>query len=158
MTVALRALVAAVTACLCTAQPLRAEYYRPQVSGSPAGQVEGTILDYGAGLASGSLVLRDRAGALYHFMLARDVRADGTRIVCALPPHGSFHPSPAECRRWPAYIRLGITRVRVPFWRGVRRGRPVLIAAGFTTLPPRRYRKPKALSSTRFARIPSNSP
>lgn len=112
------------------------DFYYPAVSGKPAGYMDGTILEYGQGMSSGSLGIRlaDRRRVIFN-LASLPFRVNGARIDCKLPPIApTYRRDPAFCSSWPANLRLGSTRVRVFYWKGRRYGRPTLIAGKLVTL------------------------
>lgn len=119
------------------AAALRADddHYRPHVSGKPAGVVIGTLEGYGEGMASGAVGVRTRRGLVTFYTAAPPFTVDGKRIACPSPPSPpSYRRDPELCFRWPSYVKIGVSRVRVPYWNGTRYGKPTLVARGFTVV------------------------
>jgi hypothetical protein len=111
-------------------------HYRPHVRGKPAGSVVGTLVNYGEGMVSGDVTIRKRDGKTLSFYTAwPPITIDGKRIHCPLPPRAPAYQRNRDlCSVWPSYVRIGSTRVRVPYWRGMRYGTPTLITRGFTVV------------------------
>ncbi|MDB5072028.1 MAG: hypothetical protein JWM87_3139 [Candidatus Eremiobacteraeota bacterium] len=131
--------VAAIVLCLASALsacPVGADdgHYYPKVHGPPSGFIAGTLILYGQGMASGSISVREHGGKIVQFYIAKlPFRIDGEEVNCALTPRPPFYRrEPEMCSRWPANVRVGVTHVRVPYWRGRRSGVPTLIAREFT--------------------------
>jgi hypothetical protein len=93
--------------------------YWPKPVGPPAGVAEGVLLNYGLGNKSGNITIRsgNKDQSFYH--AAHPFYIDNRVVRCALPPRPGFVPSKDNCERWPAYVKLRSTRVRVPYWRGI---------------------------------------
>jgi hypothetical protein len=110
--------------------------YRPQVSGKPAGVLVGTLVDYGQGMASGGLTVRAAGGkSVAFYTAAQPFIIDGKTVACPSPPRPPLYRRNADvCFHWPAYVKLGVTRISVPYWTGTRYGKPTLIARGLTVL------------------------
>jgi len=110
-----------------TADP---DQYRPHVSGAPAGTMVGTLVQYGQGMQAGSIEIRVASGKVVKFFTAAPpTRINGRTVDCILPPMPpSYRRNPFMCERWPAGVRIGLTRVRVPYWKGRLEGERVLIA------------------------------
>lgn len=109
--------------------------YRPDVHGRPAGAIVGTLLDYGEGMASGAVVVRTSTGPVMLYTAASPFMIDGKPIACPSPPRPPlYRVKPDVCFRWPAYVKLGKTRVRVAYWRGTRFRKPTLITRGLTVV------------------------
>ena len=132
---------AMMTALLVTAvlpAPVRADdaHYRPHVRGKPAGFVAGTLLNYGEGMASGNVTIRTRNGRTVSFYTAAPpITIDGRRIRCPIPPRAPAYRRKQDlCSVWPSYVKIGSTRVRVPYWRGTRYGTATLITRGFSVV------------------------
>jgi hypothetical protein len=87
-------------------------------------------------MASGTMTIRLRSGKLVRFYTAAGpTKIDGRETGCAFPPEPPlYRRNPVMCERWPADVRVGITRVRVPYWRHRRDGHPALIARDFTVV------------------------
>ncbi|HEV2738857.1 MAG TPA: hypothetical protein VGU66_09785 [Candidatus Elarobacter sp.] len=112
------------------------DHYRPHVRGKPAGSVVGTLLNYGEGMASGNVTIRKRDGTtVWFYTAAPPITIDGRRIHCPLPPYApAYRRNRDLCSVWPSYVRIGSTRVRVPYWRGTRYGTPTLVTNEFTVV------------------------
>lgn len=93
----------------------------------------GVLLSFGIGMRAGGFTIRDNAGQIVAFAVARlPFRVDGVPIDCPLPPRPGEPRNPRLCPRWPATLHLGATRVRVTYWEGAG-GAPY--ADSLTTLP-----------------------
>lgn len=131
---------ASVIALLLLAWPLPStadpNQYRPNPSGPPAGVYVGTLELYGKGTSSGAIEIRLRSGKLVQFFTAAGpTKIDGQQVACTVPPQPpSYRRDPVLCDRWPSNVRVGITRVRVPFWKGQLAGKATLIARNFTVV------------------------
>jgi hypothetical protein len=113
------------------------KHYFPRVSGPPAGTVRGTLINYGVGMGSGDVTIRRSDGTDVSFYIAgTPFLIDGKRIRCPLPPAPPHYEKPSAdlCTSWPASVRIGTTRVSVPYWTGRRYGKPTLVTRGFTVL------------------------
>jgi hypothetical protein len=109
--------------------------YRPHVSGEPAGVITGTLHGYGEGMASGHVDVRTPTGFVKFYTAAAPFVIDGRRIACPHPPGPpSYRRNPEVCFRWPSYVKVGVTRVRIPYWKGTRYGKPTLVARGLTVV------------------------
>jgi hypothetical protein len=110
--------------------------YRPVVTGTPAGTVVGTLVGYGQGNAAGILTVRRADGKTIDLYAAKSPFViDGRRIACTYPPRPpEYRLNPAVCFVWPSYVKIGVTRVSVPYWKGTRYGKPTLIARGLTVV------------------------
>jgi len=104
--------------------------YRPHVSGPPAGVMVGMLVHYGQGTSSGSIEIRLKSGKVVNFFTAAPpIRIDGRPVACGIPPMPpSYQRDPGVCESWPADVRIGVTRVRVPYWKGRLVGERILIA------------------------------
>lgn len=102
--------------------------YYPRVSGKAAGFVDGVLLNYGLGMKSGAVSIRaSRHQVRYFYVAAPPITIDGKTVECPIPPRPGFVPSKDVCPSWPAYVKIGTTRVRVFYWHGRRYGKPTLV-------------------------------
>lgn len=110
-------------------------HYYPPVSGVPVGSVAGLLTDIGFGNGSGGLTIQTDEGKVVTIYAARrPFKIDGKTIECPQPPKRRFKPSREDCPQWPSRVVIGRTKVRVPYWRGERYGRPTLVTNGFKTV------------------------
>lgn len=107
-------------------------HYFPAVVGPPSGTLRGRLIDLGFGNGSGALTILSAAGKKIDLYTASPpFVVDGVAIACPLAPRRGFVPTHDECPSWPPRLVVGRSRVIVPFWRGMRYGKPTLIARGF---------------------------
>jgi hypothetical protein len=87
-------------------------------------------------MASGALDVRTAGGKVVQFYTAAwPFTIDGKTVRCPLPPMPpEYRRNPNVCSYWPSNVRIGVTRVRVPYWRGTRYGKATLIARGLSVL------------------------
>jgi len=78
---------------------------------------DGVLVGYGGGSGSGFVRLRLDSGSVREFSLGRNIRVDGYDPICAYPPRLGYVPSKFDCYRWPVYVFVGSTRVRVTAWK-----------------------------------------
>jgi len=106
------------------ALPTSASHYYPHLAGPPAGRADGVLIAFGRGNASGTVMIRQLGNPKRFFYLAAPpFIVDGKPINCTSAPEGRYSPPPDLCRAWPPSLKIGSTRVRVFFWRGIRNGK-----------------------------------
>lgn len=108
---------------LAVGMPANAGYY-PRVAGPPVGTADGVLINLGAGMGSGDVTIRQAGNKKRSFyMAAEPFLIDGKPLRCAITPTPQYSPPPNLCRYWPPNLKIGSTRVRVSYWRGIRDGK-----------------------------------
>lgn len=90
-------------------------------------RLDGVLTGFGGGTGSGFVRLRLDNGTVRLFNISQNIRIDGIDTICAHPPRLGYVPSKFDCLRWPAYIFVGSTRVRVTAWKTTRDGSSVYV-------------------------------
>jgi hypothetical protein len=90
--------------------------------------MQGVLVDYGIGNASGGFTVINDQGKEVEFYTSWPMRIDGRPVKCSIAPTDTFKAHPQNCSDWPSDIRLGHTKVEVTYWSSTRDGAPVLVS------------------------------
>jgi hypothetical protein len=102
-------------------------FFPPRPANAHLTRYDGVLVGYGGGTGSGFVRLRLDNGTVREFNIGANMRVDGYDPICAYPPRLGYVPSKDDCYRWPAYVFVGSTRVRVTAWPATRDGVPVFV-------------------------------
>jgi hypothetical protein len=80
--------------------------------------VVGVLVDYGVGADAGGFTLKTRSGKTFNFAVGTKMMMNGVLVQCTAPDD--------NCPNWPRSIVLGLSRVKVTYWKTVdQNGNPI---------------------------------
>lgn len=97
--------------------------------------MQGVLVDYGIGNASGGFTVVNDQGKEVDFYTSWPMLIDGRQVKCAIAPTDTFKAHPQNCSDWPADIRVGHTKVEVTYWSSTRDGETVLVSDEIRRVP-----------------------
>jgi hypothetical protein len=80
--------------------------------------VVGVLVDYGIGADAGGFAVKTPSGKTFNFAVGTNMRINGVLVQCTAPEY--------NCPNWPRSIVLGLSRVKVIYWKTVdQNGNPI---------------------------------
>ncbi len=110
-------------------------FFPKRPTGVTVKHMQGILVQYGIGNASGGFTVKDDKGKEVEFYTSWPMLINGRPVKCSIPPTDTFKAHPQNCPDWPSDIRLGHTKVEVAYWSSALDGEPVLVSDEIKRVP-----------------------